>query len=140
MRIHSGERNGFSLLELMVVLTLTGLLIAIAIPTITTYMRTARLSGASNTLEADLHFAHAHANAERKTFQILFSAGSYVVKRVSPAATILTREMPKGVACAASDTATFYAWGLSDPVMIRMADASHADTLRVAANGSISHD
>lgn len=140
MRVHSKKENGYSLLELSVAMTVLGVLVAIAVPTISGFMRTARLAGTANTLEADLHYAHALATAQRKSYQILFHAGSYTLMRISPPDTIRRREMPGSVACTATDTAKFYAWGLTDPVTITVADDHGSQTVRVLANGSVTHD
>ena len=140
MGVHPHKANGFSLVELMVVVVVFGLLIAVAVPSTLGYLRSTRRVGAAHTLEADFHYAHSLAHKQGKTYEILFQPGSYVVAQVSPFTTILTRVMPRGVACTASDTAKFYAWGLTDPVTITMADASHSDTLRLSANGNVSHD
>jgi prepilin-type N-terminal cleavage/methylation domain-containing protein len=140
MRTSSHRQNGFSLVELMVVMTVFGLLLAIIIPTIGTYQRSARLAGAANTLEADLHQARAMANARRLTYQVLFAGSSYAVTQGSPPVTIRTRAMPRGVACTASDTATFYAWGLTEPITITVADDRHSRVMQLSGNGRISRD
>jgi prepilin-type N-terminal cleavage/methylation domain-containing protein len=140
MGVHPHKSNGFSLIELMIVVVVFGMLIAIAIPTMSGYLRSNRRVGAAHTLEADFHYAHTLAHEQGRTYQILFQPGSYTISQVSPFVTIRTRRMPLGVACAASDTAKFYAWGLTDPVTVTLTNAGHADTLRLAANGSVSHD
>jgi prepilin-type N-terminal cleavage/methylation domain-containing protein len=132
--------KGFSLMELVIVVSVFGVLMAIAIPAVGGYLRSTRIVGAVHTLEADFHYAHSLAYEQRKTYEIVFQPGSYVIAQASPYTAILTRTMPKGVTCAASDTATFYAWGLTDPVTITMASTGRADTLRLAANGSVTHD
>lgn len=140
MGVHPHKSKGFSLIELMIVVVVFGMLIAIAVPTMSGYLRSNRRVGAAHTLEADFHYTHSLAHEQGKTYQILFQPGSYAIAQVSPFVTIRTRVMPVGVACTASDTAKFYAWGLTDPVMITMTDASHSDTLRLSANGNVSHD
>jgi prepilin-type N-terminal cleavage/methylation domain-containing protein len=138
MRTHTHEQYGFSLVELMMVLIVFGLLVAIAIPTLGTYQRSARLAGAANTLVADLHQARALANANRTTYRVLFHGASYAV--VSPSATIQTRTLPRGVDCTASDTATFYAWGLTEPITITLANGHYSRVMQLSGNGRISRD
>ena len=140
MGVHARKSNGFSLVELMVVMIVFGLLIAIAVPSMIGYLRSSRRVGAAHTLEADFHYAHSLAHEQGKTYQILFQPDSYAISQVSPLVTIRTRMMPRGVACTASDTAKFYAWGLTKPVTITMAGVSHSDTLRLSANGNVIHD
>ena len=137
IRIHSQAKNGFSLVELMVVLAVLGVIVAIAIPSFSGYMRTARLVGATNKLQNDIRYAVSVAGSQRKTYRILFQSGSYTLSQVSPLTTILTRQMPQGVACTATDTAMFYAWGLTKPVVITVADSHGGQTLRLLSNGNV---
>jgi prepilin-type N-terminal cleavage/methylation domain-containing protein len=140
METRSRKRAGFTLTELMIVLAVSGVLIAITIPSISGYLGTARLNGAINILDADLRNAHALASAQRRTYALIFQGGSYAVTQVSPPVLIRRRLMPRGVRCTASDTATFYAWGLSDPVTITFRKGALSRVTRIAANGRISHD
>lgn len=140
MEADNHKPNGFSLIELMIVVVVMGLIVAIAVPTMSSYLRSSRISGATHMLEGDFHYAHSLAHEQRRTYQILFQARTYAVIQVNPVDTIRVRTMPTGVSCTASDTAKFYPWGLTDPVTVSMAVGSHADTLRLSANGSVSHD
>ena len=137
MRAQVRNQDGFTLMELMIVVGVFGLLIAISAPSIGGYLRSSRLAGATNTLEADCHYARSLANAQRKSYAVIFTAGSYSVAQVSPLVRVLTRQLPSGVTCAATDTATFYAWGLTDPVTITMSQGSTSRVARVSANGRI---
>lgn len=134
-----GEK-GFSLLELMVVVGVFGILVAASVPAISGSVRTARLQGAAQTLAADFRYARSIASAERRTYQVTFGTDSYTLSRVSPPAVVRTRSLPTGVALTASGTATFYAWGLTQPVSIAVADHRASRVVRLAANGGVSHE
>ena len=124
----------------MVVLGVFGILLAIVAPPVASYMRSSRLTGAANTLVADFYYTRALASAQRKTYEIQFRPGAYSIVRLSPAGTIRTRTLPRGVAFSAPDTATFFAWGLTDPVTVTMANRDRSKRIRLAANGQVSHD
>ncbi|MGH7741693.1 MAG: pilus assembly FimT family protein [Candidatus Eiseniibacteriota bacterium] len=140
MRKTAQLKNGFSAVELMVVLIVAGILFAIGFPAMSTYMKTAKLNGAARMLEGDIHNAVGLANAQRRTYMIVFTAGSYVLEKVSPLTTIQSRTMPTGVTCAASDTAMFYAWGLADPITITVTNSHGTQFLRILANGSVRYN
>lgn len=66
----SGRRGGFTLLELMVAITVLGILTALAVPSFTTMINRNRLAGQSNELLAALQFARTEAirTSARVTF------------------------------------------------------------------------
>lgn len=140
MQTSRHEAMGFSLLELMVVVGVFGILVAIAVPSVSGYLRTARVQGAASTLAADLRFARSLATSQRRTYAVTFSPDSYTVLRVSPPSPVLRRAMPQGVQCSAPDTATFFAWGLTEAATITVADDGRSSTVRLLATGSVSHD
>jgi len=140
MKTATPTRNGFSALELMVVLIVAGILFLIAYPSMSHLMRTERLSGAARVLEGDIHNGVALAGAQRATYQIVFSAGSYVLRQASPVANVQTRTMPTGVTCASTDTARFFAWGLASPVTITLTNTAGKQTLRILSNGRVQYN
>ena len=140
IQTHRPDAKGFSLLELMVVVGVFGLLVAISIPGISGYLRATRIKGAADTMAADLRYARSLSSAQRKTYAVLFNSNTYSLVRMSPLGVVRTRTLPQGVACAAPDTANFYAWGLTDPVAITVSDHDRSRTVRLSATGSVTND
>jgi prepilin-type N-terminal cleavage/methylation domain-containing protein len=137
MRAHAWNQDGFTLIELMVVVVVFGLLIGISVPAISSYLKSSRLAGATNTLDADFHYARSLANTQRKSYEVIFQGTKYSVAQVSPLVTVLTRQLPAGVSVAATDTATFFAWGLTDPITVTMTQGSKTRVAHLAVNGRI---
>lgn len=131
--------KGFSLAEMMVVISVFGLLLALSIPAISGYIRSSRLAGAVNELVGDIQYTRALAASERRTFQIAFSASDYAIFEVVAGDTVRTRAMPQGMGCTASANPNFYAWGLADPVTITLDSGSRSIDVNLAANGSVTH-
>jgi hypothetical protein len=86
---------------------------------------------------ADVRYARMLATSQGRNFEIRFQPTGYSVVRVTPPATILSRTCPSGVTCSATDTATFYAWGLTAPVTITLAATEGSRVIQLGANGSI---
>lgn len=68
--------NGFTLLELMVVLAIAGVLAAIAIPAMGNFMRNSRITAAANDVMAALHFTRSEAIKRRQPVTLCTSANA----------------------------------------------------------------
>jgi len=132
--------DGFSLLELMVVVVVFGVLVALAFPTMSGYMRSTRLSGATNTLTADLHQAHSLATMQRRTVEMRFDSTGYRIVVPSVDSTVLARQLPTGLWCSASDTARFYPWGLTEAISMTVVAGGSSKVLQLSSNGKVTHD
>ncbi|WP_429197601.1 GspH/FimT family pseudopilin [Luteibacter sp. W1I16] len=66
--------KGFTILELMVTLTVLGVLMAIAVPSFRGTMRRARVSNAVNTMVGDMQFSRSEAATRRQFVSICRSA------------------------------------------------------------------
>lgn len=61
MKKHSAARSGFTLIELMVTVALVAILLAVAVPSFTTYQRNAELTSFTNTLLSGINAARGEA-------------------------------------------------------------------------------
>jgi len=67
-------QSGFTLLELMLVVTLAGLLLGLGIPAMGNFIRNARITGAANDVMAALHFTRSEAIKRRQAVTLCTSA------------------------------------------------------------------
>jgi type IV fimbrial biogenesis protein FimT len=67
---------GFTLLELMVVVAIAGVLLAVAIPSMTDFIRNSRITGAANDVMAALHFTRSEAVKRRTPVTLCTSANA----------------------------------------------------------------
>lgn len=130
--------RGFSFLEMSWVMVCMGIILAIAIPSFTHYMRSSRLVGSSNELLSDLYYARSLAVSKRQTYRVEFDADQYRIIEVSTGDIIRERSLPSGLAFAASADPNFYAWGLADPVNISISGTAGTKNLALSANGNVS--
>ncbi|MBF0147934.1 MAG: GspH/FimT family pseudopilin [Magnetococcales bacterium] len=68
--------QGFTMVELMIVVAIVGITVAIATPQLTRFMDFKHLKGAGNTLVADLQLARSEAIQNNKEVRIYFSTGT----------------------------------------------------------------
>jgi prepilin-type N-terminal cleavage/methylation domain-containing protein len=132
------SRNGFTLIEVMVILVIMGILLVVTIPPFRGYLESNRLVGTSNVLIADIHYVRSLATAQRRTHEIEFDPHEYRIVVPVSGKVIRTRQLSNWVSCAATGNPNFYAWGLTDPVTITLTAGSKQKTLLLMPNGSVS--
>jgi prepilin-type N-terminal cleavage/methylation domain-containing protein len=70
------SNNGFTLIELMVTITIMAIIAMIAAPTLQEFVDKTRLKGATDRLYADMQFARSEAVKRNSSVSISFSTGS----------------------------------------------------------------
>jgi prepilin-type N-terminal cleavage/methylation domain-containing protein len=85
--LRRGSTRGFTILELLIVITIAGLLAAIAIPTLVTTLRVMALRSAVASLTGAIQSARYQAIFHGCSYQIAFSSAtySYTVASMAPA-------------------------------------------------------
>lgn len=73
------KSRGFTLIEVLVVIAITGILTTIALPSFTQSLAQKRLEGAANELSADLHYAKSQSVSLNSNVTLLTSAGGYTI-------------------------------------------------------------
>lgn len=140
MFVRRSQDSGFTLIELMIVVVVMGVVLAMSAPGVTRFVKSSRMAGAQSTLMGDLRYARSLASSRRSTYELRLAPTQYTIVRLSPAATVLTRRLPTGVTVAARDTASFYAWGLTETMAITLRQGSTSKVVRTTASGQVTCD
>jgi prepilin-type N-terminal cleavage/methylation domain-containing protein len=133
------DTAGFTLTEMMIVVSIVGILAAITVPNFAEYLRRTREAGSQNQLMSDLYYTRSLAIAKRRTMQVTFTDSQYQVIDTVDGTVERTRNAPRGVIFNATVNPNFYAWGLADAADITLTGSDGARTVTLLPSGSVEH-
>jgi type IV fimbrial biogenesis protein FimT len=144
MRSPALNAEGFTLIEMAVVMAVALILLSIAVPSFTAMITSQRVSGAANELQMDLMLARNEAIRKggaiingTKTITVESSSWSAGWRVMNGSVPVSERELPAGLAISGS-TVTFTSTGRANPVSFSV--TGETDVVRcvsVAAAGSV---
>lgn len=134
------EASGFTLIELMIIVGIMGIVLAMTAPSVSNFIASSRLTGARSTLMGDLRHARSLATTQRATYELRLASSGYSIVNLATSDTVLARTLPRGVTIATSDTARFFAWGLTEAMAITLQQGGSSKVIRTTANGQVGCD
>lgn len=132
------KKEGFTLIEVMVVISVIGLLLTLTVPPLSRFIDSSRLIGASNDLIGDIHFTRSLATVKRRTYRIEFENNRYRIIEDSTDEVVRTRTMPQGFVIVASTDPRFFAWGLTEMANLKISKGTKTKNLILTSNGNVS--
>ena len=116
------EVYGFSTIELVVVVALTGAMAAIALPNWNRFLKSYHLNNSVRQIQSELHTLKSRAAAENVRFQLVYAAGArdYTIQRDSIA--IVTKPLAEGTTITKTGMVTFSPRGTAAANRLRLLD------------------
>jgi prepilin-type N-terminal cleavage/methylation domain-containing protein len=114
------NRVGFSLIELIVVLSLMGILLAIGVPASNKLLLSYQLNGSARRVQTDLQNIKMRAAAENLGFQFTYGAGSgsYTIRR--DGTVFVSKPLPEGIVITQAGTVSFSPRGTAGSNRVRL--------------------
>jgi len=124
--IFGDHEKGFSAIELAIVLALTGLLAAIALPRWRGLLQSYELNNAARQIQSELHNLKSRAAAENVSFQMAFSQGAngYTIQRDNVA--VVAKPLAEGTTITKAGTISFSTRGTAVANRVRLLNTQGA--------------
>lgn len=130
-------RQGFSLVESMIVIVLFGIVAAIAAPPMFRYLQSNRLQTNADRLIADLQYARAVSIASGDVMQFNNDNGGYTVTNMTNGNVLRQTNFEHGLGLAANQTTNFYPWGMADSIVLNISNGNDDKQIAVLPTGIV---
>lgn len=132
-----GFRRGFSLVEIMVILTVVGLMAAIAAPPMFRYLQANELQTNTDRLAADLQYARSLAVANSQVLRFTATAAGYTLTEPISGTVIRDYNFKPGLGLAANATADFFPWGMANAAVFNLSNGAGAKQITLLPTGMV---
>lgn len=131
------QRQGFTLVEMMLVLSLVGVIGALSAPPFFRYLASSKLQVEADRMVADLQYARSLSVSNSQILRFSSTATGYTVTNPVSGAVIRNHGFCEGLGLGAEQTADFYPWGMSDPVVFTMSNHTGSKQINLMPTGLV---
>jgi len=131
------RRDGFTIVELLVIITLFGMMMTMAVPPFLNYVRSNRLDTNTDRLAADLQLARSLSISNGQILRFAADATGYTITDPISGRTIRTRQFDGGCALALNATADFFPWGMADTAVLDLSNCAGGRRINLLPTGLV---
>lgn len=124
------QRQGFTLVEMMLVISLVGVLAAMSAPPFFRYLASNRLATQADRMVADLQYARSLSVSNSQILRFSATETGYTLTNPVSGVVIRDNNFCEGLGLATAQTADFFPWGMADPVVFTL--TNHAGTRQIS--------
>ena len=131
------HRLGFTLTEMMIVISIIGIMATISAPPLFRYIQSNRLQTDRDRIVADLNLARSLAVANSQILQFQATAAGYQLVDPVTADVLRQHNFDNGLALDANFTVNFFPWGMADATVMTLTNPSGAAQIDVLPTGMV---
>ena len=131
------RRDGFTIVELLVIITLFGMMMTMAVPPFLNYVRSNRLDTNTDRLAADLQLARSLSISNGQILRFAADATGYTITDPISGRTIRSRQFDGGCSLALNATADFFPWGMADTAVLDLSNCTGGRRINLLPTGLV---
>jgi prepilin-type N-terminal cleavage/methylation domain-containing protein len=131
------RRQGFTLVEMMLVISLIGVMAAMATPPFVRYLASNRLATQADRMVADLQYARSLSVANAQILRFSVTPAGYQLTNPVTGVVIRDNNFGHGVALDLNQTADFFPWGMANPTVFTLSSHAGAKQITLMPTGLV---
>lgn len=131
------SRQGFTLVEMMLVISLVGVMAAMAAPPFFRYLASNRLATQADRMVADLQYARSLSVSNSQILRFSATEAGYTL--TNPISGVVLREydFSAGLGLDVAQSADFFPWGMADPVVFTLSNPAGTKQITLMPTGLV---
>ena len=131
------NRHGVSLVEIIVVISVVGIIASISAPPIFQYVQSNRLQTTSDRMAADLQYARSLSIASSEILRFTSTAAGYELTNPNTGDVIREKAFTHGMSLPANQSADFFPWGMADATIYSLSNGSDTKQVTLLPTGIV---
>jgi prepilin-type N-terminal cleavage/methylation domain-containing protein len=131
------NRQGFSLIELMVIIAIVGVIAGISAPPIFRYVSSNRLQTNADRMAADLQFARTLSISTSTILRFSCTPTGYQLTDPISGDIIREKNFSHGLGLDLTQSSDFYPWGMADATVFNISNSSGARAVNLLVTGIV---
>jgi len=131
------RREGFTLVEVMMVILLIGLLASVAAPPMFRYLADSRLQTNTDRMAADLQYARTLSITNGEILRFTCDNAGYQVTNPLDGTVYRSQVFSKGMTLDSAQSADFFPWGMADASVFTIQSGTEARLVTVLPTGMV---